>query len=138
MPRGFGDGWRDVDPSTLGANATPAPAPKRYKYPAKKTLVDGKVFDSKHESDVYLALKMEQAAGQITDLECQRQFPLVVTSARDGAPVLVGTITLDFAYKRNGQLEVAEAKVGATRRIRDYPLRKRLFEALSGLTVREM
>ena len=46
------------------------------KYNAKKTIVDGITFDSKHEADRYCELKLLLRAGAITDLRLQVPFEL--------------------------------------------------------------
>jgi hypothetical protein len=47
---------------------------KRNKYNAEKNTVDGIVFDSRHEAEVYQGLKLRQHAGEINSLQCH--FPL--------------------------------------------------------------
>ena len=129
------DGWRDVDLSTLGA--TPVGRPRRgNKYHARKVTTDGQRFDSAHEATVYQELRAEQVAGQITDLQRQRAFPLIV-KGKDGLPVHVGKYTADFVYRRGGRIVVADAKSRATR-TEGYMLRKRLFQALYGLQIDEL
>jgi len=51
--------------------------PKKHKYGAKKTWVDGICFDSKRESEVYQDLKILQAAGEIKGFCRQPEFVLV-------------------------------------------------------------
>lgn len=46
------------------------------KYGNHHTTVDGIVFDSKHEADVYRVLKLRQHAGDITNLSMQVPFTL--------------------------------------------------------------
>lgn len=48
----------------------------RNKYKAKKTLVDGVVFDSKKEAARYQELKLLEKAGIIKDLSLQPNFLL--------------------------------------------------------------
>ena len=48
----------------------------RSKYEAKKTLVDGVVFDSKKEAARYQELKLLEKAGGIKDLSLQPNFLL--------------------------------------------------------------
>lgn len=48
----------------------------RSKYKAKKTLVDGIVFDSKKEAARYQELKLLEKAGVIKDLSLQPNFLL--------------------------------------------------------------
>lgn len=134
MARGFDDAWRGIDPSKLGANRNTTPPARGNKYGAKKALVDGVLFDSRHEADVYLELKMELHAGVITDLQLQREFTLIVTDVRDGQPRAICKFTPDFYYLRDGKPEVKEAKGVRTK---DYVIRRNLFEALLGIPVIE-
>ena len=45
--------------------------PKGNKYNAKKILLDGRVFDSTSEGDLYAELKLQERAGLIAKVECQ-------------------------------------------------------------------
>lgn len=77
---------------------------KRNKYNARKTRVDGIVFDSDREAKRYRELKLLEGAGEISNLELQPKFPLAV----DGRPVLMRSTgypngrrvkyVADFAY----------------------------------------
>lgn len=127
-------GWRDADVSALGGTA--APSRRGNKYHARSVVLDGQRFDSKHEAAVYQDLRAEMLAGRITDLERQRVFPLIVPG-RDGLPVLVGRYTADFVYRRDGRLEVVDAKSRPTARAEAYRLRATLFRALYGLVIHE-
>ena len=46
------------------------------KYHAKKTEIDGILFDSKLEADRYLQLKFLKIAGEISDLKLQPEFQI--------------------------------------------------------------
>lgn len=122
-------GWREATLAQIGAQPTP------NKFHAKKTTVDGQAFDSSHEAKVWQELKLEEAAGRIAALRRQRAFPLIVKD-RDNLPVMVGRYTADFVCQRDGQIEVIDAKSRATK-TEAYQLRKKLFEALYGLTIHE-
>lgn len=79
--------------------------PKRNKYGAKRTVVDGILFDSKAEAARYVYLKAREDRGEISHLERQPKFKLY---GRNGAPVLIksarypngrhATWKGDFAY----------------------------------------
>ena len=122
-------GWRDATLAQIGV------APKN-KFSARKTTVDGQAFDSAHEAKVWQELCAEQKAGDIQELQRQRPFPLIV-KAKDGLPVMVGRYTADFVCRRDGRIEVVDAKSRATK-TEAYQLRKKLFEGLYGLTIREL
>ena len=127
-------GWRDADLSALGRRPVDRPG-RGNKYHARKTTRDGQSFDSAHEATIYQELRAEQVAGQITGLQRQRAFPLIVTGT-DGLPVQVGRYTADFVYRRGGRIEVVDAKSRATR-TEAYVLRAKLFTALYGLPILE-
>jgi len=105
---------------------------RRNKYNARKTTVFGITFDSKHEAERYLILKSMEDTGEITELELQPRWPLVVNK------VNIGRYTADFMYRDStGRRVVEDAKSGPTR-TRDYVLRKKLVLALYGVEVREV
>ena len=47
------------------------------KYGNRKVVIDGIQFDSAKEANRYCELKLLQRAGQITDLELQKEFELI-------------------------------------------------------------
>ena len=55
---------------------TPPTKPKRSKYGAIKTEVDGIKFDSKHEASRYKELRLLEQAGEITNLRLQVPYIL--------------------------------------------------------------
>jgi hypothetical protein len=67
--------------------------PKRSKYGAQKTVLDGITFDSKAEANYYAALKLREKAGEVGGVELQRPFPLMVASG-----IVVGSYRADFAF----------------------------------------
>lgn len=88
-----------------------------HKYRAKQTTVDGISFDSKRESAVYAELKLRERAGEISGLELQPTFPLIV----DGEPVRglpnkrghrgpPLSYTADFAYFDGQRRRVVDVK----------------------------
>ncbi len=128
-------GWERFTPTALVSTT-----PKRAKYGAVRTTVDGIAFDSKREADRYQELKLEQTAGAITDLELQPQFPLHVTTP-EGTMVVIGRYIADFRYRRwdpihacRGPLIVEDAKGVRTEA---YKLKKRHVETEYGVVIRE-
>lgn len=90
-----------------------------------KVTVDGIEFDSKKEANRYYELKLLQRAGQITDLQLQREFELIPaqyeTYARygktgkrlqDGKRCIEKSCVYkaDFAYIKDGQQVVEDVK----------------------------
>lgn len=108
-------------------------APRRNKYGATKTTLDGITFASKAEAIRYAELKLLQRAGQIKDLQCQPRFPLVVSGK------LVATYIADFSFTdmTTGLAVVEDVKSPATR-TDTYRLKVKLLFALHGVTVTEV
>jgi len=121
-------GWRDAKLAMIGVQPT-------NKYHARKTTVDGQAFDSAHEAKIWQELRAEETAGDIQELQRQRVFPLII-KAKDGMPAVVGRYTADFVCRRNGRIEVIDAKSRATK-TEAYQLRKRIFEAVYGMAIIE-
>jgi hypothetical protein len=125
-------GWENFNPALHGA--TQAVAKKRGKYGAVKTEIDGHTFASKHEATRYLELKALVAAGEITGLELQPQFPLSVQTP-DGTTVTIGRYLGDFAYQKDGQRVIEDAK---GMRLPLYIWKKRHAELQYGIAVVEV
>lgn len=97
------------------------------KYGAKKTEVDGIVFDSRLEARRYVQLKALQASGEIHDLTLQPRYEFVVNGVR------IGRYTPDFEYMDNdGDFHTEDVKGVRTR---DLSLRVKLMEAIHGRVV---
>lgn len=83
---------------------------------AKKTEVDGIVFDSRREARRYSTLKLLERAGEISDLELQPRYML----GTEDDPVKIRSkgypngrrcsYKADFRYKENGQVVVEDSK----------------------------
>jgi hypothetical protein len=119
----------------LAAGATvtrvrgPAAAPRRHKYGARRTVVDGVTFPSRREARRYGELKVLERAGRITGLELQPRFRLVVNGRH------VGDYLADFRYVEGGRSVVEDAK-GVRTPV--YRLKKKLVLALYGIQIREV
>jgi len=110
-------------------SALPASPPSpTSKYHAKKTTVDGIAFASKGEASRYQMLKLEQQVGAISNLRLQVPYPCTVNDR----PIC--TYIADFVYIRDGA-EVVEDFKGF--RTPEYKLKKKLVEALHGITILE-
>jgi hypothetical protein len=121
-----------------------APAmPRPNKYHAEAIHVDGVRFASKKEAARFLELQLWAKHGQIDSLERQPVFPLHVMEIwRSQAPIVITTIgkfTADFRYRnlQTGEIVVEDVKSTATR-TEAYRLRKKLAEAIHGITVVEV
>ena len=101
----------------------------KNKYSARRTVVDGKSFDSAHEAKRYSELKVMERAGHISNLELQ--VPIFL-EGREG-PMLTETgrpmrLTVDFRYlDESTGLTVWEDAKG--KKTRDYLVRKSAAEA---------
>jgi len=104
--------------------------PKKNKFNARKTVVDGIRFDSKKESDRYLKLKMLEKYGQIEGLEWQVDYPIIVNGKNCGKYIA------DFRYKKQGKEIIEDVKSEATR-TSTYRLKKKLVEAIYGIIITE-
>lgn len=95
------------------------------KYGNRKVEVDGIEFDSRKEAQRYWELKLLQRAGQISDLQLQKEFELIPAQyetfprygktgkrLQDGKRCIEKSCTYkaDFAYMKDGQLVVEDTK----------------------------
>jgi len=103
----------------------------RHKYNAKPTVLDGFRFASKAEARRYSELLLLQRSGEISELELQPPFPLVVNGVK------VGTYIADFRYrcKYTDPLIVEDVKGIKTPL---YRLKKKHVEAQYGITITEV
>ena len=126
--------WRDFDVAAYLANQPGRHvAKKRGKYGAVKTELDGHVFASTHEATRYLELKAMVAAGEISGLELQPQYPLTVVNPQ-GVTVRVANYVGDFRYVRDGRTVCEDAK---GMRLPLYQLKRKWVEALYGIEIVE-
>lgn len=102
---------------------------RRNKYNAKKTKINGIIFDSKKEGNRYLVLLSREQAGEITELELQPRWKLVVNDH------YIGRYTADFMYRNSEGERVVEDVKGV--KTRDYVLRKKLMKAIYGIEIKE-
>ena len=108
---------------------------RRNKYGAKKVIVDGIRFDSKHEARCYQDLKLLEHAGKISELLLQVPFtltcndkPLVIRSERYPNGRKIKYIA-DFMYFDEVAREtiIADAKGYRTK---DYKLKRAIMETM--------
>lgn len=100
----------------------------------KKVHALGRTFDSQAEYEHALVLLDRQRRGEIHDLTMQHSYPLVVNGD------LICTWSVDFRYVEYGKgVVVEDVKSPMTRRLPEYRIKKKLFEALHpGTTVNEV
>ena len=101
------------------------------KYRNKPCVVDGVRFASQAEARRYNELKFFLIAGELSKLELQPKFPLVVNGE------LVCTYIADFSYEQRGYRVVEDVKSKATK-TPQYRIKVKLLRALTGIVVREV
>lgn len=123
------------------------------KYNNVKVVVDGHKFDSVHESQRYCELKMLQRAGEIHDLELQKQFVLIPAQyeyfpryGKDGKRLKDGkrcverqaSYYADFYYITKDGCEVVEDAKSEATKTPVYELKKKLMLQVYGIKIREV
>ena len=96
------------------------------------TRIDGRLFHSRKEARRYQELKTMQAAGLISDLECQPVFDLSVGG------VHICRYVGDFQFidlERGGVIVVEDVKGWRTE---VYRLKAKLMKAVHGIEVQEI
>lgn len=96
------------------------------KYKAKRTEVDGILFDSKGEADRYQELKLLERSGQINGLSLQPEFKIEINGKH------ICKVKLDFAYWENDE-RIYEDFKGMDTPI--SKLKRKLVEAKYGIKV---
>lgn len=120
------------------------------KYHNQKVTVDGIEFDSTHEKNRYLRLKMMQSAGMIHGLELQKKFVLIPTQREPdtigkrggrhkGKVIERETVYIaDFTYyTKDGEFVVEDVKSPATK-TPQYILKRKLMLYVHGIRVKEV
>lgn len=134
------------------------PQKPRSKYGATQTTVDGITFDSAKEARRYVELKALLKIGEIRGLRWQPRYALFALTV-DGPDLrdcnagviaqrrqLVCDYVADFEYQElkytsavdaEWRTVVEDVKSPATRRKEVYRLKRKLFEAQYGISIRE-
>ena len=124
------------------------------KYNATKVEIDGHTFDSKHEANRYLELKLLERAGEISDLRLQVEYELIPNQyateeryGKNGRRLKDKEILLerkccyvaDFVYTDNktGKTVVEDTKSEATR-TPEYIIKRKLMLYKYGIRIREV
>jgi hypothetical protein len=103
------------------------------KYNARKTEIDGFVFDSQAEGRRYSELRLLEKAGEVVDLELQPKYKIVIRG-KD-----ICTYIADFRYslkRPGGYVEVVEDVKGFRTAV--YRLKKKLVEATYVIEITEV
>lgn len=103
--------------------------PKRNKYGAKRTVVDGILFDSKAEGSYYTMLKMREKAGEVSAVELQRPFSLLGPKGE-----LICTYKADFCFwdHKADRFRVVDVK-GVETAV--FKLKRKMMKVLLGIEV---
>ena len=110
---------------------TPTEKPKKSKYGAVKTEVDGIMFDSKREASRYQELRILEQAGEIANLRLQVPYILFPKNEHGRALKYIA----DFVYNDDtGALVVEDAKGHSTD---VYKIKRRLMAELKGIEIKE-
>lgn len=107
-------GWEDYVPPDvrpIPVQDVPPATPKRSKYGAEPTTVDGIRFDSKRESERYSELKLLEKSGEIINLRLQPEFSLCVWRPDHSDIRTVGKYVGDFAYTVPGYRPMLDIEV---------------------------
>ena len=120
------------------------------KYRNKKISIDGITFDSKHEAARYRELSLLQRAGEISELELQKEFELIPAQyetfpryGKKGQRITDGKKCIekpvkyraDFVYKENGAQIVEDAKGVKTK---EYIIKRKLMLYMHGIKIKEV
>lgn len=103
------------------------------KYHAKRTPLDGYIFDSLAESYRYSELKLAERAGEIRWLRVHPRFPIVINGQK------ICTYISDFKYMDKDGAEVVEdVKSEWTKTLPVYRLKSKLMKACYGIDIVEV
>lgn len=80
------------------------------KYHAVKTVIDGFTFDSKAEAQYYIALRVMNNAGEITDLQVHPRYELLHAFTHNGKKIAGIYYEADFSYTQDGKQVVVDVK----------------------------
>ena len=111
---------------------------KHNKYSNQKTMVNGKVFDSKKEAKRYMELVNLERAGVIKDLEMQKQFLLLEGFKKNGKMFKPIYYYADFVYTSVYEKKTIVEDVKGVR-TEGYKIKRKLFEFIyPNLTIKEL
>lgn len=109
------------------------------KYYARKIIVNGETYDSKKEHARWLYLQEQERNGEISELQRQVKFELIPSQRIDGRVVeRACSYYADFVYKKDGLQIVEDVKSPATRKAKDYIIKRKLMLYLRGVRIMEV
>lgn len=101
---------------------------KSSKYKAKKTVIDGIVFDSKLEAEYYVYLKMLKKLGKIQGFDRQMKYELIPSYKQTDTNKTIRGVSyvVDFVvYYNDNTVAYIDTKGYETA---DFKIKKKLFE----------
>lgn len=109
---------------------------RKNKFGARRTPVDGIMFDSAKEARRYQQLMLEVRHGSVSDLKLQVEFP-IVTVRPNGEHATVAKYVADFTYTRHYADGDEEFIVEDAKGVRtpEFNLKKKLVEAFHGVDI---
>lgn len=112
------------------------PQPKRSKYGAVRTVVDGIIFASKREAARYSELKLLERGSVIRDLRLQPSFEIIPAIELDGKKQRPVRYLADFCYMtEDGQIVYEDVK---GHRTKEYILKRKLVKHVFGVEIKEI
>ena len=107
------------------------------KYGNRKTVIDGIVFDSKHEAHRWIELKYMERARLINNLSRQVAFVLIPSQRDKNGKVIERECRYiaDFVYEQDGKTVVEDAKGVKTYA---YKIKKKLMLERYGIAIKEV
>nr|DAZ39099.1 MAG TPA: Endonuclease [Caudoviricetes sp.] len=108
----------------------------RSKFNAKKTTVDGLVFDSRREAKRYVELREMERSGEISNLQRQVRYELIPAFDAGGKHYRPTSYVADFVYTdaKSGE-EVVEDCKGYRTDV--YRLKSKMFAHKFGVSILE-
>lgn len=109
------------------------------KYNSKKTVVDGKTFDSKKEANRYQELLLLEKAGVIKNLSRQVKFVLIPSQRDENGKVVERECSYkaDFTYEEEGGIKTVVEDVKGFR-TKEYIIKRKLMLWQYGIRIREV
>lgn len=104
--------------------------PKRKnKFNAKRVLHDGILFDSKAERNYYADLKLRERAGEVTDVDRQRPYDLIVNG------ILIARYVADVVYFDRILCRRRVVDVKGAPLTREFRIKQKLIKSIFGIDV---
>lgn len=100
----------------------------------KTTTSDGITHDSMKEANRWCELKLLERAGKIRLLQRQVKFELIPKQDGERAVVYVA----DFTYIENDKFVVEDVKSEATRKNKEYVIKRKLMKWIHGITIKQI